>query len=47
MEPASHMQTMQTVAIASTEAQARKSLKLLKTRKEGGVVGALWTDGMR
>lgn len=40
MEPASHTKTIQIVAIASTKAQATKSLEHLKTRKEG-IVGAL------
>lgn len=42
MEPASHVKTIETAGIASTKAQTRKSLEHLKTRKEGGVVGALW-----
>lgn len=44
MEPASHVKTIETAGIASTKAQTRKSLEHLKTRKEGGVVGALWTS---
>lgn len=34
LEPAGHMETVQTEGIASTEMQARKSLERWKTRKE-------------
>lgn len=40
MEPASHTETIQIVAIASAKAQATQSLAHLMTRKEG-IVGAL------